>query len=86
MTEAAFRVLLLLIEHYLDRGRPPLSHFGRPYLAHWTIAKELGIELAGVGVPTGSNAIQELLDAGLIEEVENLSHRYRIRVVKEGER
>lgn len=54
------------------------------YLATWHLEDKLGVKLAGCGVPDGDNAIEQLVNLGLIEEVPELGCRYRI-VVTDGQ-
>lgn len=75
MSELAFRMLWHLIKVHIDRP-------GR-YYAVWQLADLLGIEQfgAGLGADTkGQKALDELLALGLIEEVPDLHHRYRIKI------
>lgn len=76
MTPTMWKVLRALIE----------AHYGNSkYLAAWHLEEILGVKLAGCGVYDGDNAIEKLVELGLIEEVENLGCRFRI-VVRDGER
>lgn len=74
MTETMWRVVALLMEaHYTSVG----------YLALWHIQERINdealtVKLAGCGVPEGDNAIERLVEMGLIEELPNLGCRYRI--------
>jgi len=72
MTEAMWKVLYCLLNAKLsDR-----THFR----AIWQLEDEIGLKLAGGGVPDGDTAIGQLLEMGLIEEVPNLGCRYQVVV------
>lgn len=77
MTPTMWAIIDILRQLYLERGADG------GYLAAWHLEDELGIKLAGCGVPDGDPAIEKLVKLGLIEEVENLGCRFRI-VVKDG--
>lgn len=79
MTEIMWKILDTLRRLYLERDGVG------DYLAAWHLQDELGIKLAGCGVPDGDNAIEELVKLGLIEEVPDLGCRFRI-VVRDGEK
>lgn len=53
-----------------------------PYWSAWHLEERLGIKLAGCGVPTGDDAIEQLVKLGLIEELPDLGCRYRIVVAE----
>jgi hypothetical protein len=48
------------------------------YLAIWQIEELTNVSISGCGVPTGDNAVEELVRLGLIEELPELACRYRI--------
>lgn len=77
MTETMVKVLDLLRRAHLERD------LTGGYRAVWHLEDELGIKLAGCGVPDGDNAIEQLVKLGLIEEVADLGCRFRI-VVRDG--
>lgn len=79
MTETMWKIIYTLRQLYVKRGKEA------GYLALWNIEDDLGIKLAGCGVPDGDTAIEQLVKLGLIEELPALGCRYRI-VVRDGEK
>lgn len=77
MTEIMWKVLDILRKFYLDPDLPG-------HLSVWHLEEEVGVKLAGCGVPDGDPAIEKLVEMGLIEELLDLGCRFRI-VVKDGE-
>lgn len=75
MNEIMWKVLDELRWVYLQGGK------GGGYATLWYLQGVVGVDLAGCGVP-GNDAIERLLEMGLIEELPDLHCRYRI-VVKE---
>jgi len=74
MTETMWKVLDILRQLYLN----PLV--GGGYRAMWHLEDEIGVKLAGCGVPDGDPALQKLVEMGLIEELFDLGCRFRIRI------
>lgn len=75
MTSIMWKVLDILINLHFD---------SIGYASVWHLQERLRIELADCGVPDGDNAIEKLVEMGLIEELPDLGCRYRI-VVTDGE-
>jgi len=89
MTPLAWRILAIFVDHIQKRGDDSRDwHYG--YIASWT----LGIWLGGTANTIDTIALKynprneyevalrELLDLGIVEEMEELHCRYRL-VVKE---
>ena len=88
MSIQAWKILSLFIKHTETRFN---GDYGRGYLACWHITEKLGVDVSllnsiGVKRPHADNkleqAMHELVQLGLIEEVPDLGERYRL-VVKD---
>lgn len=70
MSKTMWKVLQSLIRaHFEEAGF---------YRSVWSLSSEIGIDLAGCGVPEGDPALEALVKLGLIEEVPDLHCRYQI--------
>lgn len=86
MSKLAWKILNILMEHSIK----VYDAYGRGYLASWTLGERLGgdantINPVDVKISPRNKeeaALRELLDLGLIEEMEDLHCRYRL-IVKE---
>lgn len=74
MTEKMWAIIDLLHQMYVERGRDG------GYLAAWGLEDAIGVKFSGCGVPVGDPAIEKLVKMGLIEELPDLSCRFRIVV------
>lgn len=61
------------------------TEYAGSHRATWQLEKETETKLAGLGEPEGDNAIEKLVEMGLIEELPDLGGRYRIVVSTERE-
>lgn len=80
LSPLAWRILSALLQHAerTAQGEPLIEMSTHPltwgYYATWTLERVLGTQ------ETLEPAIRELIDKGLIEEMEDLRCRYRLRV------
>lgn len=89
MTLLAWRILMRFIDHAKQRNKNECWYYDYPgYIASWTLGEMLGgsastIDPVRVKIHPENNlemAVKELIDAGLIEEMEDLHCRYRLIV------
>jgi len=84
MSELAWKILAILMEH----AKKVYGEYGRGYLASWTLGERLGGDASTIdSIAVKLNprneeeaALSELLDLGLVEEMEELPCRYRLIV------
>lgn len=85
MSELAWHILFILMNNCKREGE-----YGRGYLASWTLGERLGGDANTINPidvkihPRNEyeSALKELLDLGMVEEMEDLHCRYRL-VVKD---